>query len=76
MANSELTKNQLLAALVLNYEELSTIFSQLPKIKRLKDDKLRRDRILSDLKYLINDGLDFTLEDMNITNLFKLIDKA
>jgi hypothetical protein len=74
MGKEKLSKNQLLAALVVNYEELKTILSLMPKMDKIKDDQKCRKRILADLKHLITDGLSFDIDKVKIEKLFGQLD--
>lgn len=70
MQKNKLSTKELTAILAVNYEEISEVFSQLPALKKLSDDKERRDRVLADLKALLSKGLGYDPKKRNLYSIF------
>ena len=72
MSKIELTLKQKLAILVVNYQEIKAIFQELPVARHLKDDKERRERVLTDLGAILAKGFK---TDPNCDLIYNIFEK-
>jgi len=72
MSKIELTLKQKLAVLVVNYQEIKTIFQELPAAKHIKDDAERRGRVLADLEAILSKGFK---TDPNCDLIYSIFEK-
>lgn len=69
MSNKEITHEQAVAVLATIYHELKVILKTI-NTTSIKDDKVRRKRILTDVKYILQ---KVCKADLNDTSLFNLL---
>lgn len=65
-----ISNQEALAATAVIYNELKTLFKMIEPFSNLDDDSVRRKRILTDLKYLLQKGAKVDVTDKSIFNLF------
>ena len=68
MSNKEITHDQAVAVLATIFHELKVVLKMINQ-SQVKDDKVRRKRVITDVKYLLQKVCKTDIEDASLFNL-------